>query len=163
LALEAKGAIDAALGPRIDFSMNLISTVNAGSGGFIGGPSYAAVLEAIQILRGAVNQHWRQLSAPNSTRTAKPAYVDLKQIAELRSIANKQWDFSRLVQLCVELNAAHEQDSYLTIAILVRTIADHIPPIFGQPSFQGVANNSSDKSFKASMTHLDGSLRKYRG
>jgi hypothetical protein len=60
LALEAKAAIDTALGGLNDFSVNLLSSINAGSGGFFGGPSYSAVSEAAQILRGAVNQYlWR--------------------------------------------------------------------------------------------------------
>ena len=44
--------------------------------------------------------------------------------------------------------------------MLVRAITDHIPPIFGEPNFQGVANNYADqKSFKKSMANLDRSLR----
>jgi hypothetical protein len=160
LALEAKGAIDVALGRPNDFSGNLIQTVNDGSGGFFGGPSYAAVSEAAQILKGAVNQKRRQTFASANNTTRKPAYVDLNQIDELRKLKNKQWDFSRLAQLCIELNAAHEHDSYLTIAMLVRAITDHVPPIFAQPHFQGVASNyAGTRSFKNSMKHLDGSLR----
>jgi hypothetical protein len=48
----------------------------------------------------------------------------------------------------------------MTIAMLVRAITDHIPPIFGEPNFQGVANNyAGQKSFKKSMANLDRSLR----
>jgi hypothetical protein len=53
LAIEAKIHIDEALGRANDFSMNLLNAINSGSGGFFGGPSYAAVNEAAEIVRGA--------------------------------------------------------------------------------------------------------------
>jgi hypothetical protein len=119
LALEAKGATDAALGTANDFSLNLVSSINAGSGGFFGGPSYSAVSEAAQILRGALNQIRRkQFSEPTAINRSKPPYVGLARIAALRSLPKKQWDFSRLVQMCTELNAAHEGDCHMTIAML---------------------------------------------
>jgi hypothetical protein len=161
LALEAKGAINDALGQANDFTgpLSVIILTRTGAPG----TSYATVSEAAELLRGAVNRHKLRLrSAPmnTATRTSKPPYVDMKQIVELRSIETAKWDFSRLVQLCRELNAAHEGDNYLTIAMLVRAITDHVPPIFTQPHFQGVANNyAGHKSFKNSMTHLDRSLR----
>ena len=40
LAIEAKSIIDAELGYANDFSMNLIHSINLGSGGFFGGPSW---------------------------------------------------------------------------------------------------------------------------
>jgi hypothetical protein len=62
--------------------------------------------------------------------------------------------------MCVEINAAHETKSYISIAMLVRAIVDHVPPIFGQANFAGVANNyAGAKSFKNSAQHLDQSLR----
>jgi hypothetical protein len=50
LAIEAKSQIDEALGRANDFSLNLIHAINSGSGGFFGGPSYAAVSEAAESL-----------------------------------------------------------------------------------------------------------------
>jgi hypothetical protein len=161
LALEAKGAIDVALGPGNDFSLNLISTINEGSGGFISGPSYAAVSESAQILRGVINQSRRRtLSGSSAKAKTKSPYVDPSRISDLRDIKSPQWDYARLVQMCVEINAAHESESYITIAMLARAIVDHIPPIFGQPNFSGVANNyTGATSLKKSVQHLDKSLR----
>ena len=159
LVLESKNLIDDALGKLNDFSMRLMTL---GSGGVTGGPKHATITEAAEVLRGAVNHHRRQLAAPKTgaSMSTKPPYVDVSQIAALQGLKGGHWDFSRLVQLCVELNSAHQQDSYLTIAMLVRAITDHVPPIFVQPNFQGVANNyAGQKSFKKSMAHLDGSLR----
>jgi len=44
--------------------------------------------------------------------------------------------------------------------MLVRAIADHIPPIFEKSTFTEVANNHGSKSFKESMKNLDNSSRK---
>jgi len=49
----------------------------------------------------------------------------------------------------------------MTIAVLTRTIIDHIPPLLGMEKFSEVANNyQSTKSFKESMKHLQDSMRK---
>ena len=44
--------------------------------------------------------------------------------------------------------------------MLVRTIANHVPPVFGCKNFAEVANNlAADKSLKKSLEHLDSSLK----
>jgi hypothetical protein len=58
------------------------------------------------------------------------------------------------------LNIAHVHDCHMTIAMLVRTIVDHVPPVFGCKTFSDVANNyAGSQSFKRSMQHLDRALR----
>ena len=60
-----------------------------------------------------------------------------------------------------EINACHENACHLAIAALVRTILDHVPPIFGFKGFAEVANNYlGGRSFKESMGHLDNAARK---
>ena len=47
--------------------------------------------------------------------------------------------------------------------MVLRTIINHVPPVFGFKKFEEVANNYGDpksgKSFKASMQRLQGALR----
>jgi hypothetical protein len=43
--------------------------------------------------------------------------------------------------------------------MLPRAIVDHIPPIFGAPSFRQFASSNAGKSIKASMERLDRSSR----
>lgn len=163
LSIEAKVILDDCLGRANDFSMNLLSSVNSGSGGFFGGPSYACVGEAISIIRGAVNQIRRRPNSRNSTLSAlaaKPPYVDPSRLAALQAISGKKYDPTRLSQFCGELNIAHENDCFMTIAMLVRAITDHVPPIFGCNSFSEFSNNyGGSSSFKKSMKHLNDSLR----
>ena len=48
----------------------------------------------------------------------------------------------------------------MSVAMLVRSIVDHVPPLLGSKSFPEVANNyRGASSFKKSMQNLDRSLR----
>jgi hypothetical protein len=81
----------------------------------------------------------------------------------LQGIGGSKWDFARLVELCREINVAAANRCHLSTAMLLRTILNHVPPVFGFNTFDEVANNyggpKSEKSFKVSMQRLQGSLR----
>lgn len=88
-------------------------------------------------------------------------YVDPSRLDELRAIKNDKFDLTKLIRFCEELNECYENKNYFAVAMLVRAILDHIPPVFQCISFQNVANNySGAKSFKESMEHLEKSSRK---
>lgn len=87
-------------------------------------------------------------------------FVNPARIKELKALKNADFDISKLVRFCEELNTAFSCECYLSTAILVRAIADHIPPIFEKSTFTEVANNYGSKSFKESMKNLDNSSRK---
>lgn len=66
----------------------------------------------------------------------------------------------RLVALCEELNSAWGAEAFHAVAMLVRAMLDHVPPIFDQPNFKAVvAHYSGARSFKDAMKHLDGQSR----
>lgn len=100
-------------------------------------------------------------SVPSQTPVSSaPPYVDLGRLDALRTLPRTTWDYSRLVRLCEELNVAAAGDAFHAQAMLVRAILDHVPPLFGQPTFGAVVNNSAGaKSFKDAMRHLDGASR----
>lgn len=87
-------------------------------------------------------------------------YINLQRIQELKTLVVNDFDLSKLIQLCEELNKANDNHSYFSIAMLLRSILDHIPPIFGFKTFEQVAAQYGNKSFKDHMEHLDKSLRK---
>jgi hypothetical protein len=87
-------------------------------------------------------------------------YVHTERLTQLREIKNHQFDLSRLIQLCEELNLAQGNKSYHSVGMLVRVIIDHIPPIFGKATFVEVTGSYGPRSFRAAMTNLDKSLRK---
>lgn len=162
--VEAKTILDETLAPNNDFASQLIFTVNNGTGGFMGGPSLACVSDVEQLLRGAVRTiERRQEAKPLEFVKAatKTPYVAPERIAELQQLQGQDWDYRKLIQLCGELNIASDHDCHYAVAMLVRAITDHIPPLFKIASFkQVVANYGGSKSFKDTMTHLDSGLRK---
>lgn len=96
-----------------------------------------------------------------STQVEKPPYVDEQRINDLKSVTSPKFDLSRLIRLCEEINLSHQNDCYMSIAMAVRAILDHIPPLFGFTTFSQVASNyGGAKSFKDSMNNLENSLRK---
>jgi hypothetical protein len=65
-----------------------------------------------------------------------------------------------LIKLCDEINDNFSRENYISVAMLCRSLIDHIPPIFNQKLFREVANNYGSKSFKDCMLHLENSMRK---
>jgi len=163
LAIDAKSIIDQELGLANEYSLNLLHAVNSGAGGFIGGPSYASVEEASQIVRAAVRAMERKRRIPTQLTPPTKSYVDPARVLALQSIGNGPWDFARLIELCREINISAANRCHLSTAMLLRTIINHVPPVFGFATFAEVANQyggaKSQKSFKASMLRLETSSR----
>lgn len=165
MVMDAKTLLDEALNANNDHANQLILTVNNGSGGYLGGPSLACVTEVEQLLRSAVRtiERRQQQTKPLEFAAAaiKPPYVNPMRIVELQQLRGQIWDYSKLIRLCEELNIANEKDCHYAVAMLVRAITDHVPPLFKVASFkQVVANYNGSKSFKDAMAHLDTGLRK---
>ena len=87
-------------------------------------------------------------------------FVDPKRIEDLEKIDKTQFDLTKLIKKCEELNIAYSTACYFAVGMLTRAIIDHIPPIFGKNSFNEVAGSCGSKSFKDSMVHLNKSSRK---
>jgi hypothetical protein len=89
-------------------------------------------------------------------------YVDTKRIKELRNIKSDDFDLSKIIEMCDELNNCFSNEANLAVAMLVRAMLDHVPPIFGCKNFSEVSNNyaGGGNSFRHSMANLENSLRK---
>jgi hypothetical protein len=161
LAIEAKSILSDSLGPLNDFSTNLFHTINSTSGGFLGGPSVASVTGARALIEGGINRiRKRSVAVATSVPPVRSNYVDSLRLGELKSSSDSAFDLTRLVRLAEELNVAHQNDCHMSVAMLLRAITDHVPPIFGFRTFSEVANNyAGAKSFRQSTQHLDRSLR----
>lgn len=161
LAIEAKSLLDHELGRLNDFSTNLLLSINQGSSGFSGGPSLATVKSARAVVEGGINQIRRKpAQALASSQAQQPTYVSPTRLSELRGLSSANWDMTRLVRLVEELNTAYAYRCHMSVAMLVRAISDHVPPVFGAKSFAEVANNHvGSKSFKRSAQNLQNSLR----
>ncbi len=78
-------------------------------------------------------------------------YVDPSRISELRAIKSARYDLTKLVDLCEELNSCYANECFLAVAMIVRTILNHVPPIFGFQTFKAVLENYGvgDRTFDA--------------
>ncbi|MGL1958762.1 MAG: hypothetical protein OCD00_15780 [Colwellia sp.] len=93
--------------------------------------------------------------------TSKKVFVDSKRITALEELNHQflDYDLSKVIQICHEMNNTYTCESYYALASLQRMLIDHIPPLFSFKSFAEVASQYGSKSFKKHMTHLDKSLR----
>lgn len=115
------------------------------------------------LLKGKAWHDLQSTKTQGGVQTQHPSghYVDATRIEELKSLEGKSFDFSKLIRMCEELNICFAEGCYLAVAMLVRSVLDHVPPIFGCNGFAEVANNyNGSKSFKESMVHLENSSRK---
>ena len=67
-------------------------------------------------------------------------YINPKRIEEFNSLNGKiSYDLSKLIKLCKEINDNYEKENYYSVALLLRTVLNHIPPAFnGKDSFEQV-------------------------
>ncbi len=112
-------------------------------------------------LKVAILKHNKSIKTqPKMSLARNDLYIAEERINELSKSQNSSFDFSKLIRFCEELNSAHIHENYLSIIMLVRSILNHVPPVFGESDFIHVASNykfsiSEDaKSFKKSMGNL---------
>jgi hypothetical protein len=98
--------------------------------------------------------------SPQLASTNAPDYVSLERLQALREIDRSQFDLTKLIRLCEELNSNYSAGNYFSVAMLLRAILDHVPPIFSATTFEEVRANHGRRSFKEHMAHLDKSHRK---
>ncbi len=99
---------------------------------------------------------------PGELPDKKGKFVDPIRIEEIRALLGGCFDTSKLVQMLAELNRAYDGQSFFSCAFLIRSVIDHIPPIFEMKSFPEVANHyaGGGKSFRQAMQHLENTSRK---
>lgn len=103
----------------------------------------------------------KKVAAPSKKSLEKKTktLIHPERIAELEKINSKDFDLTRLIQYCKEINDNFDRGNYLSVIGNCRSIINHIPPIFDFNTFNEVANNYGGKSFKKSMNHLNISMR----
>lgn len=88
-------------------------------------------------------------------------FIDIERLKELRAIQSEEYDLTRLIRMCEELDDSFDRGNYIASILLVRSILDHCAPIFGRPTFEEVVNNEKlEKSTKESFCNLQNSSRK---
>lgn len=125
-------------------------------------PTYALTGEAYTAIETNFNEYLTPISGIDKiTVVAEPfGYVSAVRIQELKGIKSERVDLTKLIRLCEELNIAHANNLNLAVAMLLRSVLDHVPPIFSKASFKEVASGYGGKSFKDTMQHLENGARK---
>jgi len=80
-------------------------------------------------------------------------------ITRLEALTASTYDVASLVRMCREINSSFAHDNVLAVALLMRTVLNHVPPVFGHNTFEQVVA-SMGKSLKESFEHLEKGLRK---
>ena len=97
-----------------------------------------------------------------STELTITNFVEIERIQELEKLApSSHFDTLKLRQMLAELNQAYAGHAFLSCMMLVRSIMNHVPPIFGCDTFTKIANNygGGGMSFSKSMRRLDDSAK----
>jgi len=118
-----------------------------------------ASVEARELLEAFIREINIQNEIGFSTKSNNSSYVSNQRINELLILNSSRFDFSKLIALCKEINTNYNNKNYYSVAILIRAIMDHVPPVFGKTTFNEVANNIGSKSLKNNFIHLQGSMR----
>jgi len=88
-------------------------------------------------------------------------YVDPGRIEAMKAVKSINFDLARLVEMCEELNRCWQSGCLIAVAMLVRAILDHVPPIFGVSTFAEVVDKyQGSRSFKDLMRELQNQSRK---
>lgn len=98
----------------------------------------------------------------NASQINLPSFINPERLNQLRDIISTQFDLSKLIKLCEEINDNFQRKNFMSVCMIGRTILNHVPPIFGYKNFEEVANNygsSKNLSFKKNMLHLNSSLK----
>jgi hypothetical protein len=61
-------------------------------------------------------------------KSGSHTFVHVERVKELRSLAGARPDVSRLIRLCEEINTCYEQECVMAVALLARTVINHVPP-----------------------------------
>jgi hypothetical protein len=93
-------------------------------------------------------------------KSGASTFVHSERIAQLRGLTGAKPSTLRLVRLCEEINTCYELRCLMAVALLARTVINHVPPALGFQTFAEVVNNygggpKTNKSFKQIAKKLD--------
>lgn len=96
---------------------------------------------------------------PSGSVPSRTVLVAPQLIEDLSKVKPGQFDATKLTGYCKEINSSFYHGNIVACLLLMRTVLNHVPPIFGYKTFAEVMANAG-KSLKENLEHLDGGLRK---
>lgn len=93
-------------------------------------------------------------------------FINAARIEALKTLNGKcRYDLSKLISLCTEINDNYVRHNYYSVALLLRTLLNHVPSAFGgKESFDQVLaelNGSKHKTRKEILSRLHELQRKF--
>jgi hypothetical protein len=85
--------------------------------------------------------------------------INKATLDNLEHIRSTQFDLTKLIGYCKEINSSFYHGNIVACLLLMRTVLNHVPPIFGCVTFAQVTANSG-KSLRDSFEHLEQGVRK---
>jgi len=86
------------------------------------------------------------------------AFLHKDVLLHLKAVQGARLDPCKLVQMCEELNDNYARGNYISSALLLRAIINHVPSVFGERTFSAVVAKSG-RSLKAVLSRLDDDAR----
>jgi hypothetical protein len=86
------------------------------------------------------------------------AFLNTEVLLRLKGVQGARLDPSKLVKMCEELNDAYARGNYVSSALLLRAIINHVPSVFGASTFSEVVSQSG-RSIKAILARLNDDAR----
>jgi hypothetical protein len=100
-----------------------------------------------------------QLDEFGATGSANMWIVAPEIVAHLEQTASTRFDTQFLARLCQEINSCWSHGNVIATALLMRSVLNYVPPIFGHTTFAQVTAQAG-RSLKESFDHLENGLRK---
>jgi len=116
--------------------------------------------EFLYLIDKITAQHSSAQQSASDIDTGVTTYIDKNTLLRLSRIESNDFDLSKLIALCNELNDSYSLKNYHSCAMLLRAIVDHIPPIFGKANFADVCSQHGSRSFKSIMKPLNNTAKK---
>jgi hypothetical protein len=93
-----------------------------------------------------------------SNAVSNAAFLNGEVLFRLRTLEDPRLDPSKLVKMCEELNDAYARGNYISSALLLRAVINHVPSVFGVNTFAEVVAQAG-RSVKAILARLNEDAR----
>ena len=95
---------------------------------------------------------------PIATFVTKENFISLALISDLAATKHPEFDTTKLIQFCKEINSSYVNENVVATVLLIRALINHVPPIFGYKTFKQVVSHSG-RSLKAVLEPLENQAR----
>lgn len=99
--------------------------------------------ELIERIQKALEISLTELSEFAARGDPGDVFVAVEVIDALRQCRNTKYDIAKVVRFCEELNSSFAAGNYLASILLIRALLNHVPPVFGQNTFQQVVSQTA--------------------